>query len=187
MTGTTYVALLKGINVGGHHSVQMPELRELLSGLGYERPETYIQSGNAIFEIDDSALGPEPDAHEQRIAEALEARFEFRVPVMIRTVDDLSGVLTRVPFDVEADPKLVHVLFLGSEPTDTEWSKVDVARAAGDPVVWSGREVFVHYRHGSGRSKFTGDYVERTLRTGVTARNLNTIAELYRRAVARQP
>ena len=188
---TTCVALLKGINVGGHHSVPMAELRDVLVDLGYLGPETYIQSGNAIFEIDNSADDGDPIGpidlvdHNRGISEALEARFGFAVPVFIRTVDDLADVIDRVPFEVVADPKLVHVLFLGAEPTAERWAAVDESRAMGDPVIWSGREVFVHYRNGSGRSKFTGDYVERALRIGVTARNLNTVAELHRRACAR--
>lgn len=185
MTETTYIALLKGINVGGRNTVPMADLQELLAGLGYLRPETYIQSGNAIFETDDSASDDDPAEHGLRIVQAIEAHFELRIPVFVRAVDDFADVLSRVPFGVDVDPKLVHVLFLGQVPTANQWAAIDESRAAGDPVVWSGREVFVHYRNGSGRSKFTGDYVERTLRTGVTARNLNTVAELHRRAVLR--
>lgn len=184
MTETTYVALLKGINVGGHNSVPMADLRELLAGLGYMRPETYIQSGNAIFEADNADVADDVD-HGLRIVRALAAHFELRIPVFVRTVEDFADVISRVPFDADIDPKMVHVLFLGAEPTADQWAAVDESRAAGDPVVWSGHEVFVHYRNGSGRSKFTGDYVERTLRTGVTARNLNTGTELHRRAAAR--
>ncbi len=186
MTDTTYIALLKGVNVGGHNSVPMAKLRELLVRLGYTRPETYIQSGNAIFDVDDSMSDDDSTDHSRRIVEAIEAHFELRIPVFVRTVEDFADVISRVPFDADIDPKLVHVLFLGQEPTANQWATVDVSRAAGDPVVRSGREVFVHYRNGSGRSKFTGDHVERTLRTGVTARNLNTVAELHRLAAARR-
>ncbi len=125
---TTYIALLKGINVGGHHSVSMAKLRDVLAGLGYTRPETYIQSGNAIFEVDDSVSDDDSADHSRRIAEALDAHFEFMTPVLIRTVDELASVLARIPFGVDADPKLVQVLFLGAEPTADRCATVDESR-----------------------------------------------------------
>ncbi len=185
---TTCVALLKGINVGGRHSVPMAELRGLLESLGYTSPDTYIQSGNAVFEASAGSTGDD-NAVAQRVGDtmavALAERFGFAIPVVVRTAAQLADVLARVPTPPTRDPKQVHVLFLGGRPTAAEWGRIDIARADGDPVMFGVDELFVDYRNGAGRSRFTGDYIERMLGVTVTARNLNTVVELHRRAAAR--
>ncbi len=181
------VALLRGINVGGSHTVPMSVLREVFDDLGFDRPETYIQSGNVLFGAD----GGEDDAGQDelctRIAAAIERRVGFAVPVVVRSAAEIGEVLERMPFGPEAEPKLVHVVFLGSVPTAAEAERLDPARAAGDPVVHIGREIYVHYRNGSGRSAFTAEHIGRVLGRTATARNLNTVAVLHRRLVARTP
>lgn len=141
---TTYVALLRGINVGGHNKVPMAELRELFAALGHRGARTYIQSGNVVFDAEADA-----GTLEREIKAGIAKRFGFDVPVMVRSRAELDMVLAAHPFgDRELDPAKVAVVFL-SGPI----GEVTVADGYPEEAVSAGRELFIHYPDGMGRSK----------------------------------
>ena len=163
-----WVALLRGINVGGHRKLPMAELRGLLDSLGYADIATYIQSGNAVFTT---------GADEPAIAAILD-RFGFEVPVILRGADELASIATGHPFaDAEPDEAKLHVMFLAEVP-DSARALLDAAAFVPDEAALHDRELYVHYAAGAGRSKLTTDAVERALGTSVTARNWRTVAKL---------
>ena len=169
---TSYVALLRGINVGGSNKVPMADLRALFDALGYPDAQTYIQSGNVVF----SARAGE-SALVTAIEGAIEEAFSLRVPVVIRSRAQLAAVASASPFDGAA-PTAVHVAFLSGFPTVASVAALDPDRSPPDTFAVVDREVYLHYPNGSGRSKLTLDYLERVLGVRATARNWNTVTKL---------
>jgi len=169
---TSYVALLRGINVGGSNKVPMAELRALFEALGYPDAQTYIQSGNVVFSAraGESALVADIEA-------AIEETFSLQVPVVVRSRAQLAAVVASSPFD-RAAPTAVHVAFLSGRPRTASVAALDPDRSPPDTFAVVGREVYLHYPNGSGRSKLTVDYLERVLGVRATARNWNTVTKL---------
>ena len=171
---TSYVALLRGINVGGRHSVPMADLRACCAALGLSDVSTYIQSGNIVF-----SSAEDPGELTVTLAEGLEAQFGFAIPVMIRDAAQIEAVATAHPFsELQLEEKFLHVMFLGGEPDEASVAAFDVARYAPDELAVRGREAYLAYPNGSGRSKLTIDAVERALNTDATARNWRTVRKL---------
>lgn len=171
---TSYVALLRGINVGGHHKVAMADLRALFEAEGLAKASTYIQSGNVVFTSDE----PE-SALVSGLAKAMEERFGFPIPVVLRDADELGVVAEAHPFaNDELDERFLHVIFLGATPGAEATAAFDVAPYAPDRLVVRGRDVYVAYPNGSGRSKLTVDVIGRALSVTATGRNWRTVREL---------
>lgn len=156
----------------------MADLRDVLDDLGLGPSATHLQSGNAVIR---GRAGPKT---EQLVAEALAAEFEFAVPVVSRSAADLQSVVEGNPFPgpTTDDPKLVHVLFLQKKPDGRRVGAVDPDRWPTEDWHVDGRELYVHYREGSGRSKLTVDDVERQLGVAATARNWNTVTAMTEKA-----
>jgi uncharacterized protein (DUF1697 family) len=172
----TYVALLRGINLGSHNKIAMDHLRKLFVALGHHDVKTYIQSGNVIFKspVDDkSRLAGDI---EQRIAEEL----GVKVTVLVRTRDDLAEIVANSPFlSRESDPKKLHVAFLSDAPDPERLA--GLAAPAGEPAEFSlvGREIYLYYPNGYGRTKLTNAYVEKRLGVAATTRNWRVVNKLY--------
>lgn len=174
MAATAWVALLRGINVGGHRKLPMADLRGLLDGLGYSNVATYIQSGNAVFTAD----GEERTVVEA-ISDAILDRFGFEVPVVARTGPELAAIAAAHPLAAgEPDEVKLHVMFLDAAPEADRIADLDAATFAPDDATLDGRELYIHYAEGAGRSKLTTDAVERALGVTATARNWRTVRKL---------
>lgn len=176
----TLVALLRAVNVGGRNRLPMAELRAELSGLGLESVATVLQSGNAVF------AGDRP---RDEIASAIEGRireaFGLSVAVLLRTADELGEIARANPFlAAEPDEALLHVAFLDRVPDAAASARLDPGRSPPDAFALRGSEVYLHYPHGSGRSRLNVDYLERTLGVRATARNWRTVTRLVEAARA---
>ncbi|MGH3135797.1 MAG: DUF1697 domain-containing protein [Gaiellaceae bacterium] len=171
---TTFVALLRGINVGGKRKIPMAELRSLFSSLGFEDIVTYIQSGNVVFR------STEDDADEisARVEREIVRAFEMDPAVLLRTPAELEEIAERNPYRARTDLSKLHVVFLDRIPAASAAADLDPGRSPGDEFTLQGREIYLHLPHGSGRSKLTIDYFERRLRARATARNWKTLLEL---------
>jgi uncharacterized protein (DUF1697 family) len=171
----TTVALLRGVNVGGRAKVPMGELRSVFAALGHTDVVTYIQSGNVVFR---SAGGTEKElvsGIERQIADA----FGLEVAVTLRAPGELAAIVAGNPFLTGGDdPKTLHVAFLDRAPAPKELAELDPDRSPPDEFRVLGREVYLRYPNGSGRSKLTIDYFERRLGVRATARNWNTVTKL---------
>jgi uncharacterized protein (DUF1697 family) len=170
----TYVALVRGINVGGRNTVPMAELRSALSGIGLEDVATYIQSGNVVFRSSRDA---------EHLALAIERgileTFELDVRVVLRTRAELVEIADRNPFVADgADLAKLHVVFLDREPDAGAVSELDPGRSPPDEFELRSREIYLHLPNGMGRTKLAGDYFERKLGVAATARNWNTVLRL---------
>lgn len=162
----TFVALLRGINVGGNNKLPMADLRALCSGLGWEAVQTYIASGNVVFRADGA---------ETTLAEALKSALPFDVSVMVREARELEACLRDCPISPEKG-NLLHGFFCTHEPT-LNMDLIDQFRTDED-VVTVGRTVWLHTPGGFSKSKLAERFEKAISGTTVTARNLNTISKL---------
>ena len=162
---SVYVALLRAVNVGGTGMLPMKELRELCEAAGFAGVATFIQSGNVVFS---SRRGPA--AVQRLLEEALAAKLGKPVGVHLRTPDELASILERNPFP-GAPGNQVLVLFLDAAPAEGALDGLVIP--GREQVRLSGREVFVHFPDGMGRSKLKIPFAKTA-----TGRNLNTVGKL---------
>ena len=162
------LALLRGINVGGHRKVPMPALKAAFEQLGLSNVQTYIQSGNVVFEGKISR---------ETLETKLETAFAFPLSVALRTADEWAGIIARNPYPNEAaqDGSKVHVFLLDAEPDEERLAALRAVASGADEWVCRGRELYLHTPGGIGRSKLNP---ERTLKVGATARNWRTVEKL---------
>lgn len=170
-----YVALLRGVNVGGNRKVAMPQLRDVVAGLGYDDVATYINSGNVVF----TATRGRPDEHSAAIAEVLAADLGLSTTVIIRSASQLRAVVEANPYP-EGDPRRVLVVFLDRELTEEQQRSARERAAAlaapSEQVTVCSEVVYVHMPNGIGRSQL-GAKLDTGAAIG-TARNLRTTAAL---------
>ncbi len=168
---TTFVALLRGINVGGKHKVLMADLRGVLAEAGATEIRSYIQSGNLVFSSKARSVPALEADLEQRIA----AHAGFDVPVVVRTSTQLAAVCDSNPFPT-ADTGALHVAFLKSAPPAGAFAAL-LARAAGaEDARVVGREVYLFLPDGMGRAKLPQSLA--LLKTPATVRNWRTVTKL---------
>ena len=166
----TYIALLRGINVGGRGKVPMRDLVALFDGLGHTNVRTYIQSGNVVF----TAKAAAPGRVRSALEHGIEAEFGFEVAVILRTPAELAEVRRRNPFGDEA-----YVTFLDGIPDRKRLAAIDSAPYSPDEFVVHGREVFVRCPSGYGRTKINNAFFERKLAAKATTRNWKTVTTLH--------
>jgi uncharacterized protein (DUF1697 family) len=170
----TYVALLRGINLGSHNKVSMPDLRALFSQLGAEEITTYVQSGNVVFKMSRRAEAALRKAIEQRINRDL----GLDVAVLLRTKAQLARVHARMPFAAHSDePTKLHVTFLAETP-DRSRARALRSPSGADELEVVGREVYLYLPHGYGRTKLGNTYFEQELGVTATTRNWRTVSKL---------
>jgi uncharacterized protein (DUF1697 family) len=164
-----YIALFRGINVGGKHIVPMQELRQLLGALGCQDVRTYIQSGNALFESRRSAK-----SLSKQIAAAVHSKYEFQTRVMVLPADDFLAIAEQNPYrDAVDDPRHLHVSFLSEPPVDPNLDKLQALRTHSERFSLGERAFYLHAPDGIGRSKLAAA-VEQCLGVATTARNWRT-------------
>jgi uncharacterized protein (DUF1697 family) len=171
---TTYVALLRGINLGARNKIAMADLRELVAALGAEDVSTYVQSGNVVFRHADPA---------PKLAGAIEERIShdlrLSVTVLLRTKAQLAKVVAGNPFaEGGAEPKTLHVTFLAAAPDRARTRELDPKRHEPDEFRIVGQEVYLHCSNGYGRSKLSNAYFEKQLGVAATTRNWRTVTTL---------
>lgn len=172
----TYIALLRGINVGRTRSLPMKDLVRILEGMGFENVQTYIQSGNVVFRSAQECS--EREAAD--ISDAVMAEFGFRPDVMILEASDLAGAAERNPFPTD-EGKFLHFFFLQSDPKAPELDALEAISTDTERFRLDGRVFYLFAPDGIGRSKLA-ERVERCLGVPATARNLNTVNKLLEMA-----
>jgi uncharacterized protein (DUF1697 family) len=169
-----YVVFLRGINLGSKRRVGMKELRAVLQEAGYEDVRTLLQSGNVVLT---SAVDPEQ--LERDLAGTLGDAFGFEIPVLVRTRDELAGVIASDPFAGETDdPARYQVSFLSTGLRRDRAEQLEKAAAPPERVAVRGREIYAWHPDGVGRSDLAKLISERHLGAGVTARNWRTVTKL---------
>lgn len=174
-----YIALLRGINVGGKNKIKMADLRELLERIGLEKVQTYIQSGNILFESDEAEA-----ALRERIEQEIETRFGLSITVILRTSDELKQIVESCPFSDEqiaeaeatSEGECLYVSMLLAEPLAERVGKLEAFDFKDDQYRIVGRDVFLLFRQSIRNSKLAVQ-VEK-LGVTATTRNWKTISKL---------
>jgi len=173
---TVYVALLRGINVGGHRKVAMPLLRQMFETIGFGRVRTYINSGNVIFDAEDGAEADRELAG--RIEREIETTFGFPVDVMVRSAADLARAIAANPYANAGAPAdlHLHIGFMRGAPDPQALDKLAPFVNEQDEFRVIGREIYAIFRSGVRDSKLAGQLSR--LGVPVTLRNWNTTCKL---------
>jgi uncharacterized protein (DUF1697 family) len=176
MTEAAYIALLRGVNVGGHAKVAMSDLRDLLAGLGFGDVRSLLQSGNLVFRSDGQAASDLEHLLETEAARRLDLHTDF----LVRTADEWVDVVARNPFPAEAerDPSHLLVMFLKQAPAETAVEALREAVTGPEVIRAEGRHAYITYPAGIGRSRLTNTLIESKLGTRGTGRNWNTVLKL---------
>ncbi|MEV5126849.1 DUF1697 domain-containing protein [Streptomyces decoyicus] len=179
---TRQIALLRGINVGGHNSFPKAKQRELAESLGFEDVSVLLQTGNIVF----ADPGTPPRETARVLHERIAADLGLTVPVVVRTRDELAAVVAANPFpQAAAEPKSLHVTFLSAVPADTSrLDALDLDAFAPDRYRLAGREIYLWCPDGIGRSKLAAAVSRAPLGVTATARNWNTVTKLLELADA---
>lgn len=169
----TYIALLRGINVGGSGKLPMADLRALLTELGAEDVGTYIQSGNAVFRHRASARTLTP-----KIRKAIATAHGFEPATLLITAEELQSIADTNPFPKAiAEPKTLHLFLLEQSPSSPNLDRLTELAAPDERFELQGRAFYLHAPSGMARSKLAAQ-AEKHLGVATTARNWRTIAKL---------
>ena len=173
----TYISLLRGINVSGQKKIKMEELISLYAALGFQNVQTYIQSGNVVFQSQN------PDAVElsRNIEAGIVEHFGYSVSVLIRLKSDLRRILEHNPFlrDRDEDITKLCVVFLAESPDQSALNEISTVKDPYDEFQVMGREIYLFCPGGFGRTKFSNNFFERKLKLSATSRNWKTVSKLY--------
>lgn len=170
-----YIALLRGINVGGKHPVKMQALQELCDKLGFTDVSTYLQSGNVVFKSTQAnAL-----TVTTLLQKALKDHFQFTIPVILLKHKDLLSIYSKNPFLQEKDmtDSTLHVTILERIPSPAQLSLLP-SEQAEDRLAFFGSWIYLHCPNGYGHTKFNNNAIEKNLGVVATTRNWNTIKAL---------
>lgn len=172
----SFVAMLRGINLGNHNRMKMEDLRALVTDLGYEDPHTYLQSGNVVFR----GRG-RPESASGALEEAITRELGLSVPVVARSAKQFQRVVDTNPMIAAGlDPSKLHVTFLPKRPTADGLSALATTKVAGrgDRFEVAGAEVFLHCPSGYGATSYDNAFFERNLGSVATTRNWRTVCAL---------
>jgi len=173
-----YISLLRGINVGGQKIIKMVDLKSLYEFLGFRNVTTYIQSGNVIF---DTNIKNKTDL-QKRIEEGIESKYEFHVPVEIRTNCEMGDIIKNCPFGkvdlLEYGAKIL-VTFLFLEPEESRVADLKKYVIAPEKLVLFKKEIYLYCPNGYGKSKLSSTLIENKLGIEATTRNWKSVHKLY--------
>lgn len=183
---TTYISILRGINVSGKNLIKMDALRTLLSELKLQNVQTYIQSGNIVFDCittDTEALevpASVTDLLSKKIAVVIEKQFGFEVPVITMTLEDLKQSVEGNPFlkDKSKDVSFLHITFLTEVPQDVLFKTIDGNKYLPDEIQLINKTLYLYCPNGYGKTKLHNAFLENKLKVTATTRNWKTCNEL---------
>jgi uncharacterized protein (DUF1697 family) len=173
----TFISMLRGINVSGHRLVPMKELRQAYEALGLANVQTYVQSGNVVFDA-----APQSSS---KVAALLEAHLQrclgFAVPVLVRSRSEFAKVVETNPFAKQPtkDPTKFHVTFLASRPSAAALGSLDTTRDQADEYILADRQIYLCCPGGYGETKFSNGFFEKKLKVSATTRNWKTVLALH--------
>jgi uncharacterized protein (DUF1697 family) len=182
---TIYIALLRGINVGGKNMIKMAELKDTFEAMGLSRVQTYIQSGNVLFESDE-----EEEPLRKHIEHEIEVNFGFSVTVVLRTAEELKRIAANCPFSEEevseaeasSEGESLYVSFLLEELSREGIERLKAFESESDKYRIEDREIFLLFRHSIRNSKLANNLQK--LEVPATVRNWKTVNKLVALASA---
>lgn len=174
-----YVVLLRAINVSGHHIIKMKDLVVLLSSLGYQNIQTYLQSGNVIFESENNDVTQLKD----QIRNQIQNDFGHDITVMVFSKKYFIKVYQNNPLlrQKEIDKKKLYVAFLNTSPDQALLSQI--IKYFPEIIIMVDKILYVYYINGYGRTKVNNNFFEKKLKVIATTRNWNTVSNIYQKLV----
>jgi uncharacterized protein (DUF1697 family) len=170
------ISMLRGVNLGPHNRIKMEDLRALYESLRFREPRTYVQSGNIVFRT------KEKNATKlaQMIQEGIGKKFGFRPEVILRTIGELKQSLAANPFRTRRgiEPSKLLITFLSAEPAPEAQADIRNLKVNREELHLIGRELYIYFPDGIGKSKVPWPSVEKLLKVTGTARNLNSVVKM---------
>jgi len=174
----TYIALFRGINVGGRNILPMKLLISMLESLGCQNVRTYIQSGNAVFRHEEQNAS----LLARKISAAVHESHGFEPHIILLTADTLKKAMASNPFpDAESDPSKLYLFFLASVPENPDTDSLEKARAESERFVLEGDFAYLHAPDGIGRSRLAAR-LEKALGVSGTGRNWRSVCQILEMA-----
>ena len=167
-----YVAFLRAINVGGNAIIKMTDLKQMFESAGLENVQTYIQSGNVIFECDEEDIS----VLEQRIEHQLEGAAGYKIHLFVRTMRELQSIVNKSPFTAKAN-EAAYVAFLNQTPDPKSQQALLALKNEADDFAVKGREVY-HLRRDREKSVLAKTSIEKILKLPATTRNMTTLQKI---------
>jgi uncharacterized protein (DUF1697 family) len=170
---TIYIALLRGINVGGHNIIKMADLKSLLETMGLQKVKTYIQSGNVLFESNEKS-----EQLSQRMEDEINKTFGFPVPVILRTAEEVEQIIRDCPFSTDSlkEGESVQIAFLADKPAQNGINHLSTFKSEMDECKIEGKEVYLFFRQSIRNSKLATQLPK--LGVPATVRNWKTVIKL---------
>lgn len=177
-----YISMLRGVNVGPHNRIKMDALRTLYESLKLEDPRTYVQSGNVIFRSKEKNTAKLAT----QIQQAIEKKLGCSPAVILRTTAGMKKAIAANPFASRPDmvPGKLLVTFLAAEPASDAQSVFDKFKDYPEEIHLKGRELYIYFPNGAGKSKLPWSQVEKFLKVTGTARNWNSVTKMLEIAEA---
>ena len=175
-----FICMLRGVNVGGHNMIKMDALKALCVPLKFKDAQTYVQSGNLIFRTEEK----DQAKIAKRLQDAIEKKFKFRPDVILRTAAEIRDVIKKNPFAKRngIEPNRLLVTFLSGDPGKEAREKALAIDTSPEEMHLIGREAYIYFPNGQGRSKFPWPAIERALGTSWTGRNWNSVTKMLEMA-----
>lgn len=177
----TYIAMLRGINVSGQKNVKMEKLKEAFGNAGFRNVQTYIQSGNAVFQCSEK----DPAKVAEKAEGVIEKAFGFRAAAIIRSVGELKKAIKDCPFPRQGTSR-IYVTFLSTKPEAAPEAEIAKAKADNEQVSLKGKEIYLNFPDGYGKTKLSNTFFEKKLKTTATTRNWNTVMALAEMAKTKE-
>ncbi len=177
----TYIALLRGINVGGKNKIKMANLRLLLEENGFKNVQTYIQSGNIVFNTSEE----NKRELENIIAEIIKKNYDFEVPVVVKTGEEIQSILTNNPYKNQEDlnSNKIYFVLLKKQPSEENKEILNAISFTNESLEINPNCVYLRCALGAGKAKCTNNLIEKKLKVAATTRNYKTMLKLQEMAL----
>ncbi|SFC71688.1 DUF1697 domain-containing protein [Pseudoalteromonas denitrificans] len=173
----SYTAILRGINVAGQKKVKMTDLKTLYESMGFKNVVTYIQSGNIIFDSDIDEI----ENIKTQIETGINHKYDFEVPVDVRTSAEFACILDVMPFDdidLDVDGTKVLITFLSEQPSKSKKQALQEYAKAPERLLFGDQCIYLHCPNGYGKTKLSNVFIENKLGMIATTRNLKSVTKL---------
>lgn len=173
----TFISILRGINVSGQKKILMADLKVLYEDLKFKDVKTYIQSGNVIFKCSQK-LSDEKLSN--KIEEAIFKKYDFHVPVIIRSENEMKQIISANPFlkEKNIDEKKLHITFLSAIPSEENAMSIQSMDFSPDRFIMRNKEIYLSIPASYGETKISNAFFEKKLKVKATTRNWNTVNKL---------
>lgn len=173
---STYISLLRGVNVSGQKKIKMAELRDHLKNWGFRKIQTYIQSGNLVFDID----GLNSEQISERIKNGIREEYDYDIGVWTRTREEFIDLVSKNPhqLSVESDQRQVYFVFLNQFPSSDLVNELELKKFENEQFKITPECIFLICLKGYGKAKCNNNFFEKQLKVEATTRNFRTVKTL---------